>query len=190
MMSRDEEFISEMAAPSVGSFRESSFALNEAQEIDNNGYPLNDIYTFEEFELVPETVAMVRPHEATGWFLLTSTNPTKSHPVSLKLMRKISDDYLEKATIQDLNRKLHRIPKELRQKFRKRRRILKNRQYSLKCRKKGAARQTKIAEENEALELELIQTTEELRKVIEERDEYHLRCSQLKTSISAAQRHG
>lgn len=189
MKSRDKEFISQMAVPSVDSFREGSFAcMNEAQEIDNDGCPLNDICTFEESGFVPETIAMARSQEAAGWFLLTSTNPTQSLPLSLKLMRNLTDDYLEKATIQDLNRKLRRIPKELRQKFRKRRRILKNRQYSLKCRKNGAVRQNKIAKENEALELELLQAKEELRKVIEERNYYHKRCSELKTSISAVQR--
>ena len=151
--------------------------------------PLNNIYTIEEFGLVPEAMAMARPQEAAGWFLLTSTNQSQSRQV-LKLMRKLNDDYLEKATIRDLNRKLRRLPKELKQKFRKRRRILKNRKYSLKCRQKGAERKHKIAEENKVLEMELLQAKEELRKVIEERNEYHQRYSQLQTFISAIQRNG
>lgn len=187
MKSREEEFLSKMVVPSVDSFHEESFAWNEAQEIYDNISStclLNGIYTIEEFRLAPESMA--RPQEAAERYLLTSTN--QSRPVSLKLIRKLTDDYLEKASIQDLNKKLRRLPKELKQKFRKRRRILKNRKYSLKCRKKGAERENKIAEENEALELELLQAKEELRKVIEERDEYHLRYSQLKTAISAIQR--
>ena len=179
-----------MVVPFVDSFHEGSFAWNEAREINENGYPLNSIYTIEEFGLVPEAMAMARPQEAAGWFLVTSKNQSQTRQVSLKLMRKFNDDYLEKATIRDLNKKLRRLPKELRQKFRKRRRILKNRKYSLKCRKKGAERKHKMAEENKALELELLQAKEELRKVIEERNEYHQRYSQLKTFISAIQRNG
>lgn len=179
-----------MFAPFVDSIHEGSSAWSEAREINENGCPLNNIYTIEEFGLVPEAMAMARPHEAAGWFLLTSTNQSQSRQVSLKLLRKLNDDYLEKATIRDLNKKLRRLPKELRQKFRKRRRILKNRKYSLKCRKKGAERKHKIAEENKALELELLQAKKELRKVIEERNEYHQRCSQLKAFLSATQRNG
>ena len=190
MKSREEEFLSEMVVPSADSFHEGSFAWNEAQEIYNyDNMPstrlLNGIYTIEEFRFPPETMA--RPQDAAGRYPLMSTDQTQSRPVSLKLIRKLTDDYLEKVSIQDLNKKLRRLPKELRQKFRKRRRILKNRKYSLKCRKKGAERENKIAEENEALELELLQAKEELRKVIEERDEYHLRYSQLKTAISASE---
>ena len=187
-----EWFLSEMVVPFVDSIHEESFAWSETREINENGCPLNNIYTIEEFGLVPaEAMAMARPQEAAGWFLqLTSTNQSQSRQVSLKLMRKLNDDYLEKATIQDLNKKLRRLPKELRQKFRKRRRILKNRKYSLKCRQKGVERKHKIAEENKALELELLQAKEELRKVIEERNEYHQRYSQLETFISAIQRNG
>ena len=190
MKSRVEEYLTEMAVRSVDSFQEGIVAWNETREINENGCPLNGIYTIEEFGLVPEAMAMARPQEAAGWFLVTSTNQSQSRPVSLKLMRNLNDDYLEKATIRDLNKKLSRVPKELRQKFRKRRRILKNRKYSLKCRKKGAEREHKIAEENKALELELLQMKEELRKVIEERNEYHQRYSQLRTSISAIQWNG
>ena len=190
MKSRVEEYLTEMAVRSVDSFQEGIVAWNETREINENGCPLNGIYTIEEFGLVPEDMAMARPQEAAGWFLVTSTNQSQSRPVSLKLMRNLNDDYLEKATIRDLNKKLSRVPKELRQKFRKRRRILKNRKYSLKCRKKGAEREHKIAEENKALELELLQMKEELRKVTEERNEYHQRYSQLRTSISAIQGNG
>ena len=188
-MKSRKELLSEMVVPFVDSFHEGSFAWNEAQEINENGCPLNSIYTIEKFGLVPEAMAIARPQEAAGWFLVTSKNQSQTCQVSsVKLMRKLNDDYLEKATIRDLNKKLRRLPKELRQKFRKRRRILKNRKYSLKCRKKGAERKHKIAEENKALELELLQAKEELRKVIEERNEYHQRYSQLKTFISAIQR--
>jgi len=190
MKAREEEFLSEMVVPSIDSFHEGSLGLNEVQGINDNGCLLNSIYTIEEFGLVPEAMATAKPQEATGWFLLTSTNQSQSRPVSLKLMRKLTDDYLEKATIRDLNKKLRRLPKELRQNFRKRRRILKNRKYSLKCRKKGVEREHKIADENKALELELLQAKKELRKIIEERDEYHKRYSELKTSISAIQKNG
>ena len=187
MKSREEGGFSEMVVPSIDSFHEGSLSIgwNEEQEINDNGCHLNGIYTIGEFGLVLEAMATARPQEAAGWFPVTSTNQFQSRPVSLKLMRKLTDDYLEKATIQDLNKKLRRLPKESRQNFRKRRRILKNRKYSLKCRKKGLEREHKIVEENKALELELLQAKAELRKVIEERNEYHQRYSQLKSSISA-----
>lgn len=60
----------------------------------------------------------------------------------------------------------------------------------MKCRQKGVERKHKIAEENKALELELLQAKEDLRKVIEETNEYHQRYSQLKTYVSAMQRNG
>lgn len=164
-----------MVVPSVDSFGDVSFAWNEMEDVNENMPStclLNGVYTIEEFRSTPENMV------------------SRRDPDPLKLIRKLTDEYLEKISIQDLNKKLRRLPKELREKFRRRRRILKNRKYALKCRQKGAERESKIAKENEALELELLQAKEELRNVAEERDEYQLKYAQLKTTIFALQRTG
>lgn len=186
MKSREEEFRSEMVVPSCDSFGDGSFAWNGIQEINENMPStclLNGVYTIQEFGFASENAA--RHREAAG-----RHRQTDQRPDPLKLIRKLTDDYLEKISIQDLNKKLRRLPKELREKFRRRRRVLKNRKYALKCRLKGAERENKIAKENEALELELLQAKEELKKVAEERDEYQLKYTQLKTTIFAMQRTG
>lgn len=173
MKSREEEFISKMVLPSLDSFDDAGFA-----GFDEAGL-FNGVYTFEEFSLGAETMA--RLGEAANGYQQTNQN----RPLLLKLIRKLNDECLEKMSIQDLNKKLRRLPKGLRQKFRKRRRILKNRKYALKCRLKGVQRENNIAWENEALALQILQAKEELRKVADERDEYQKKYARLKIVVSA-----
>lgn len=103
----------------------------------------------------------------------------------LRVNKKLFDDeYLERTSIQELNKKLRRLPEGLIRKFRKRRRILKNRKYALKCRQKGIERQSYIAHENAALEREILQENMELRKVIQERDKYRQKYERLIGAVS------
>ncbi|KAJ7374834.1 hypothetical protein OS493_005186 [Desmophyllum pertusum] len=86
-------------------------------------------------------------------------------------------------SIQALNKQFRHLPECLIQRIRKRRRILKNRKYALKCRKKGSEKTDNITEENTALELEIFKAKEELRKVTSERDEYKLKYVRLSTTF-------
>lgn len=165
-----------MVVPSVDAINDMNFAWDETQEINENmpsACLFNGVYTTEEFGMAPENMEIWRE--------------TNRRRVPLKLMRKLTDECLEKMSIQDLNKKLRRFPREVKEKFRKRRRILKNRKYSLKCRQKGAERENKIAQENRTLELDLLRAKEELRKIAMERDEYQLKYTQLKATIYAIQ---
>ena len=96
---------------------------------------------------------------------------------------KLSDEKLEKMSIRDLNKHLRQLPKELAKRYRKRRRILKNRKYALKYRRNGSGKGSNIAKQNASLELEICLTNEELRKVICERDEYKKKCSRLNAML-------
>lgn len=106
---------------------------------------------------------------------------------SQKHIAKFSDETLEKMSIQDFNKQLRQIPEGLKQKYRKRRRILKNRKYALKCRRKGSEATDNIAEQNKALELEISRVSEELQKVTNERDELKVKCARLNAMLSGMQ---
>ena len=96
----------------------------------------------------------------------------------------LSDGNLEKMTIKELNRYIQGIPKQQAQKIKKRRRILKNRKYALKCRLKTQKR-TKMAEENESLEKRISAAKEELKTVTKQRDYYKSKFLQLHASIES-----
>ncbi|XP_068713475.1 neural retina-specific leucine zipper protein-like [Montipora foliosa] len=106
---------------------------------------------------------------------------------SQKHIAKFSDETLEKISIQDFNKQLRQLPEGLKQKYRKRRRILKNRKYALKCRRKGSEATDNIAEQNRALELEISRVSEELQKVTNERDELKVKCARLNAMLSGMQ---
>ena len=95
-------------------------------------------------------------------------------------MVNLSDEKLEKMSIQDLNKQLRQLPVGLIQRYRRRRRILKNRKYALKSRRKGSVKSINIAEQNAALELDIFRAKEELRKVTNERDDYKQKFARLK----------
>ena len=83
---------------------------------------------------------------------------------------KSADGKLEKMTIKELNKYIQGIPKQQAQKIKKRRRILKNRKYALKCRLKTVQKRTKMAEENKSLEKRISAAKEELKTVTKQRD--------------------
>ena len=134
-------------------------------------------------QITPETIlSQGRLTESSG-NLHQQLNHNRS--LLLKINKKLFDDeYLERTSIQELNKKLRRLPEGLIQKFRKRRRILKNRKYALKCRQKGIERQSYIAHENAALEREILQANMELRKVTQERDKYRQKYERLIGAVS------
>ena len=141
-----------------------------------------DVNSLEEFGLVPDNMATIR--ETTS----TAGDGQQSYQkcASIAFITSLSDEELEKMRIQDLNKHLRQFPDSLITEVRKRRRILKNRKYSLKFRQKGCERKHSIAAENSALEFEICQAKEGLRKVRKERDEYKQKYSRLKLRMAAA----
>ena len=101
----------------------------------------------------------------------------------LSLIAKLSDEKLETMSIQALNRRLRKLPQGLVQKVRKRRRILKNRKYALKCRKKNSSKEKDIIQENKDLQLEISKVKEELKKVISEKKDFEQKCATLTSKL-------
>ena len=95
----------------------------------------------------------------------------------------LSDKKLEKMTTKELNNHIQGISKSQAEKIKKRRRILKNRKYALKCRLKCTEKKTKMAEENVTLEQEVSTTKVELEKVLKQRDYYRSKCLQLQKEL-------
>ena len=97
----------------------------------------------------------------------------------------LSDGKLEKMTIKELNKYIQGIPKQQAQKIKKRRRILKNRKYALKCRLKTVQKRTKMAKENRSLEKRISAAKEELKTVTKQRDYYKSKYLQLHGSLES-----
>ena len=97
----------------------------------------------------------------------------------------LGDGKLEKMTIKELNKYIQGIPKQQAQKIKKRRRILKNRKYSLKCRLKTVQKRTKMAEENKSLEKRISAAKEELKTVTKQRDYDKSKYLQLHASLES-----
>ena len=87
--------------------------------------------------------------------------------------------------IKELNKYIQGIPKQQAQKIKKRRRILKNRKYALKCRLKTVQKRTKMAEENKSLEKRISAPKEELKTVTKQRDYYKSKYLQLHASLDS-----
>ena len=107
--------------------------------------------------------------------------------LSSEAVAKLSDERLEKMSIQDLNKLLRQLPVGLVQSYKKRRRILKNRKYALKCRRRVSDKGIIIAKQNMALHLEVSRAKEDLRNVTRERDEYKEKYARLNKMVVAMQ---
>lgn len=187
MGSREDDVASVLFFDS--SSEEESFSFNDIQDTNLNHDMLTTEALFdgfgalEEFGLAPENMAR---------FDEPGSDDQQSHrdrltPTTIAFIAKLSDEKLEKMSIQSLNKHLRQLPEGLIQTFRKRRRILKNRKYSQKFRQKGSEKKNSIAAENRALEFEIFQAREELRKVAKERDEYKQKYARLKRTFPAMQ---
>lgn len=97
----------------------------------------------------------------------------------------LSDGKLEKMTIKELNKYIQGIPKQQAQKIKKRRRILKNRKYALKCRLKTVHKRTKMAGENKSMEKRISAAKEQLKTVTKQRDYYRSKYLQLHASLES-----
>ena len=105
--------------------------------------------------------------------------------VNPKSFAKLSDKKLEKMSIKELNDYTRPLPKQQTQELKKRRRILKNRKYALKCRLKSITKRQNMAEENQSLEKELSATRGKLNTILDERDYYKSKYVHLCSRVSA-----
>lgn len=171
MESNKEAFLSDLVVPHFSFNEEEGLSFIEMETTTNNESNMDIVFnddTDESFGLVPEMTERSN-HEETA----AKRKQKERNQHSCELKAKLSDDKLEKMSIQTLN------------KFRKRRRVLKNRKYALKCRKKGSEKTDNVTEENAALELKILKAKEELRKVASERDEYKLKYERLNETVIA-----
>lgn len=183
MESNKEAFLSDLVVPHFSFNEEEGLSFIEMETTTNNESNMDIVFnddTDESFGLVPEMTERSN-HEETA----AKRKQKERNQHSCELMAKLSDDKLEKMSIQTLNKKFRQLPDTLVQKFRKRRRVLKNRKYALKCRKKGSEKTDNVTEENAALELKILKAKEELRKVASERDEYKLKYERLNETVIA-----
>ena len=105
--------------------------------------------------------------------------------INPKSFAKLSDKKLEKMSIKELNDYTRPLPKQQAQELKKRRRILKNRKYALKCRLKSITKRQNMAEENRSLEKELSATRGKLKMILDERDYYKSKYVHLCSRVSA-----
>lgn len=183
MESNKEAFLSDLVVPHFSFNEEESLSFIEMETTTNNESNMDSVFnddTDESFGLVPENTAE-SDHEETA----AKRKQKDRDQLSCELMAKLSDGKLEKMSIQTLNKKFRQLPDPLVQKCRKRRRVLKNRKYALKCRKKDSEKTDNVTEENAALELKILKAKEELRKVASERDEYKLKYKRLNETVVA-----
>ena len=188
MDSNKEAFISDLVVPHFSFDEEKSLSLNEMEMASNNESHADDRFNGdrdESFGVVPENTTR-RDHEETA---AKRKHKDRNH-FSCKLTAKLSDEKLEKMSIQTLNKKFRQSPDTLVRKFRKRRRVLKNQKYALKCRKKDSEKTGNVTGENAALELKILKAKEELRNVTSERDEYKLKYERLNETLVACHSKG
>lgn len=114
----------------------------------------------------------------------TKCDRDRKKAVSGVFLATLSDEELEKMSIQDFNKHLRLLPADFITKFRKKRRVLKNRKYSKTFRQRGSEKKNNIDAENRALEFAIFQAKEELRKVVKERDEFKQKYTALKRTVS------
>lgn len=134
----------------------------------------------EDFSLVPVNMAVLDQEKTAP----KRQQKDRNH-LSRESVTQLSDEKLEKMSIQSLNKQFRQLPEALVLKLRKRRRILKNRKYALKCRKKDSEKTGNITEENANIEMEIFKAKQELRKVASERDEYKMKYTQLNAKLMA-----
>ena len=183
MESSDEDLVLDLVFysspfPMNTSSKEGSFTLGERKRITEGESRTVELFDGNSFGLAPENMTRLEGLEQ-------NKKQKDGKHLSRKTMAKLSDEKLEKMSTRDLNKQLRQLSEELVQKYRKRRRILKNRKYALKCRRRVSEKRNSIAEQNAALELEICRAKEELRKVTSERDEYKQKYVRLKTMFSA-----
>lgn len=184
---KKEAFLSDLVVPHYPFNKGESLSLHEMETTIKNESNADNVFSDgmdESIGLVPENTLWLDQEETTA----KRRQRNRNH-LSCKLTEKLSDEKLEKMSIRTLNKRFRQLPDVLVRKFRKRRRVLKNRKYALKCRKKDSEKTDSVTEENSALELAILKAKEELRKVASERDEYKVKYERLNESLIACNSH-
>lgn len=155
---------------------EERFAFTDVKETDEETLIGKGLFEDDHMHVVPVNTA--RQKETT------KCNHDGKKAVSGVFLATLSDEELEKMSIQDFNKHLRLLPADFIKKFRKKRRVLKNRKYSKTFRQRGSEKKNNIDAENRALEFAIFQAKEELRKVVKERDEFKQKYTALKRTVS------
>ena len=184
MASGDEDSPLELATFCMkSSSEEGSYLFNDGKETTNGDESSEEDHfnnTCDSFGLVPENTPKLER-------VAKKRNRKDRNLLSSGTVAKLSDERLEKMSIQDLNKLLRQLPLALVQSYKKRRRILKNRKYALKSRRRVSDKRIIIAKQNMALQLEISRAKEDLRKVTSERNEYKEKYARLNTVVAAMQ---
>lgn len=155
---------------------EERFAFTDVKDTDEETLIGKGLFEDDHMHVVP--VNSARQKE------ITKCNHDGKKAVSGVFLATLSDEELEKMSIQDFNKHLRLLPADFIKKFRKKRRVLKNRKYSKTFRQRGSEKKNNIDAENRALEFAIFQAKEELRKVVKERDEFKQKYTALKRTVS------
>jgi len=155
---------------------EERFAFTDVKETDEETLIGKGPFEDDHMHVVPENTA--RQKETT------KSDHDRKKAVSGVFLATLSDEELEKMSIQDFNKHLRLLPADFIKKFRKKRRVLKNRKYSKTFRQRGSEKKSNIDAENRGLEFAIFQAKEELRKVVKERDEFKQKYTALKRTVT------
>lgn len=107
---------------------------------------------------------------------------TISNPTTPRNIEEISDEEIKNLRVQELNKVLRGMPRDVAARIRRKRRNLKNRGYALTCRKRRQQFQEDLFNENQFLKRQLEDDREKLRKVLKERNIYKKKFLQLQSS--------
>ena len=153
---------------------EEMFAFTDVKETDEETLSGKSPFEGDQTHVVPVNTARQKE----------TTKSDGKKAVSGVFLATLSDEELEKMSIQDFNKHLRLLPADFMKKFRKKRRVLKNRKYSKTFRQRGSEKKNNIDAENRALEFAIFQAKEELRKVVKERDEFKQKYTALKRTVT------
>lgn len=125
-----------------------------------------------------EECYLPQPHPSAADFISYPTTPPSSHSEQ-DFSDQITDDDLMKLPIQELNKRLKKLPRAEVQKLRKRRRCLKNRSYATSCRQRRVASSASLKVQNQRLKEQVREIKESLSKAIKDRNLYRNKCERL-----------
>ena len=98
--------------------------------------------------------------------------------------KEITDEEIANLRVQELNKILRNVPWDKAARIRKRRRNLKNRGYTLRCRLRKQREQEDLINENTSLKKQLEDGKWKLLKVWKEKEAYKRKCLQLQKSFT------
>lgn len=151
----------------VDELLETYFLGNDCNVIRIENEPLDELAS-EEGDM--ESSQLLWPKLSID-FDAPSFEPQTAHPEQSS-SQKITEEDLINLPIQDLNKRLRRLPKPEARELRKRRRSLKNRGYATNCRQRRAALKESLQAQNQRLKDQLREIKQSLNETMEDRDSY------------------